>query len=130
MDLVFCLTSFMCQQWQPTLDDNMVELKAFTKQDWMTWAGAESDAPLIAERETSDSHTTMIVDDEHVQIIYMDTAGFSDGRYVTIDFPTKGSSLLFAMKINLSEEPEDLEFIAQEMGGTVENIYNPEVGRV
>ena len=35
-----------------------------------------------------------------------------------------------AMKIHLNEEPEVLEFIAREMGGTVENIYNPQVGRV
>ena len=60
----------------------------------------------------------------------MDASGFSDGRYVFIDFPTKGAALLFAMKIDLSEDPEVLESIAQEMGGAVNNVYNPEVGRV
>ena len=108
----------------------MIELREFTESDWYAWAGAESDKPLIAERDFDDAHVAMIVDDAHVQIIYMDTQGFSDGRYVNIDFPTKGASLLFAMKIHLNEEPEVLEFIAREMGGTVENIYNPQVGRV
>ena len=108
----------------------MIELREFTESDWYTWAGAESDSPLIAERDFDDLHIAMIVDDEHVQVVYMDSSGFSDGRYVMIDFPTKGASLLFAMKVQLNEEPEVLELIAQEMGGTVENIYNPQVGRV
>jgi hypothetical protein len=108
----------------------MIELREFNKQDWMTWSGAESNNPLIAEKETGKTQMTMIIDDEHVQVVYMDTSGFSDGRYVFIDFPTKGASLLFAMKIDLSEDPEALKSIAQEMGGSVNNVYNPEVGRV
>jgi hypothetical protein len=120
----------MCQQWQQTQGKNMVELREFCGTDWQAWAGVESDNPLIAEKDFDNTHVTMIVDDAHIQVVYMDASGFSDGRYVMIDFPTKGASLLFAMKIQLSEEPEVLEFIAQEMGGIVENIYNPEVGRV
>ena len=108
----------------------MVELREFCGADWHAWAGVESDNPLIAEKDFDDMHVAMIVDDAHVQVVYMDSSGFSDGRYVMIDFPTKGASLLFAMKVQLNEEPEVLELIAQEMGRTVENIYNPQVGRV
>jgi hypothetical protein len=108
----------------------MIELREFVKEDWHAWAGAESEKPLIGENSGPGWHTTMIVDDEHIQIVFMDSNGFSDGRYIMIDFPTKGSSLLFALKIDLTEEPEVLEFIAREMGGNVENIFNAQVGRV
>ena len=130
MASVSSLISFTCQQWQQTQGKNMVELREFCGTDWHAWAGVESDNPLIAEKDFDDMHVAMIVDDAHVQVVYMDSSGFSDGRYVMIEFPTKGDSLLFAMKVQLNEEPEVLELIAQEMGGTVENIYNPQVGRV
>jgi hypothetical protein len=108
----------------------LVVLKELENCEIWGWNGIESENPLIGENSGDDWHTTLIVDDEVIQVIYMDSAGFSDGRYITIKFPEKSVSLLFAMKIDLNEEPEVLEFIAQEMGGIVENIFNPQVGRV
>ena len=103
----------------------------FDKNDYKMFAGVESDAPLISHVKNEDSNFCLIVDDNFVEAIFMDSNGFLNDTTVQGEFPTKSMALLFALQVNGSESPIEIEAIGEDHGGTMHVLEESlQAGRV
>lgn len=85
-----------------------IELRPFDKEDWFTFAGCESEDPMIAYCRDF----VFILDGEHTEI-YREASSYM--RHWT--FPDRGTAMLFALSVRGTEPDNILDLKAEAAAG-------------
>lgn len=92
------------------------ELRPFDEEDWYTFAGCESKAPLVAYHRDF----TLIVDGTYVEVYHSEggAGGVRLAGNLTWKFPDHGTAMLFAMGIRGTEPDDILDLKARAVAGS------------
>lgn len=91
-----------------------IELRPFDKEDWFTYAGCESENPMIAYCKDF----TLVLDGEFVEVYRQThTTDIGSSYSLTWKFPDHGTAMLFTLSVRGVEPNHILDAKAAVAGG-------------